>query len=294
MNRSAEHSSRVGKRTEVDALGHLADSLHRNSRRYFKRHKRCRNEITIRTVHRSRVQTRRLFSQLELLKGFVPAKELKEARHSLKRHHKLFRDVRDAHVQIARVEEMRGGLPVAVAFGAWLCKRGARASRKASGAIERVKTKRLKGRIASFEEELRRRSNGASPKQDRQKLRSAITRAFERVVQRDRDVDAADPKTIHRVRVALKHYYYIAEALPVAISHMTKERRKGMRECMSRMGKIQDLEVMIGALQAFEQKKETVDGSVCELREILWRRRAELIQGFVATGRNFSSFRPTQ
>jgi CHAD domain-containing protein len=212
----------------------------------------------------------------------------------LKRHHKLFRDVRDAQVQIACVEDMHGEIPVAVAFGAWLRKRAARACRKARGAIERVKTKRLKGRISAFENKLRKRSKGASQVRDIEKLRGAITRAFERVVQRDRSVDPADPKTIHSVRVALKRYSYMVEALPAGVTGMTEQRRKEMRKCMSGMGKIQDLEVLIGALQEFEQEKETVDGSVRELREGLWSRRAELIQGFVATGRNISSFRPTQ
>jgi len=294
MKRGHSQSNRGNTRKPVDPFGHLADSLHRNWRRYLKRHMRCMKELTKRTVHRSRVQTRRLFTQLELLKGFVPAKELKEARRTLKRHHKLFRDIRDAHVQIALVDDVRGELPVAAAFGAWLRKRETRASRKARGAIKRVKTKRLKGRIAAFEKELRERSKGASQGRDLQELRDAIAQAFERVKDRERGVDAADPATIHRARVALKRYFYIVEALPAAMSGMSEQRRRAMQKCISRMGKIQDVEVLIAALQSFEHEKETVDGSVRELREGLWSRRAELIQGHMLTGRNISSFGPTQ
>jgi CHAD domain-containing protein len=240
------------------------------------------------------VQTRRLFSQLELLKGFIPGKKLKEARRSLKRHHKLFRDIRDAHVLIASGVDMRGGFPVAPAFGNWLRKREARASRKVPGALKRVRTKRLKKQIAAFERELRQRGKGTTQRRDTRKLRRAIDRAFDRVTQLDRSVDAADPKTIHRVRVALKRYFHMVDALPPGLSGVTERRRRDMRKSMSRMGKIQDMEVLLSALQAFEQEKETVDGYVRELRESLWSRRAELIQGYMVADRNISRFRPAR
>src|ERR1035438_6403881 len=75
--------------------GLLARSLKRHWKRYREQMKRCHRKWSSGGIHAFRAETRRLLSTVELLGGFLPARQVEKARRLLKRHLDVFADLRD-------------------------------------------------------------------------------------------------------------------------------------------------------------------------------------------------------
>src|ERR1019366_952545 len=138
----------------ADVLQHLGDSLNTQWRRYRKRLKRCQERFSEDAVHDVRVETRRLLSTLELLGAFIPERDVKKVRRTLKRHLDTFDQLRDTQVQLGYVGRMADTFPDACAFYDWLRDRKARFTRTTRKAVKHIKTKRLDRWLATFEKEI--------------------------------------------------------------------------------------------------------------------------------------------
>jgi CHAD domain-containing protein len=276
----------------TDVLKHLGDSLETQCRRYRKRLKRCQNRFSEKAVHESRVETRRLLATVELLGAFIPEKEIEQARAALKHHLDTFDEVRDTHVQLVYVERMVKTFPAARAFREWLLKREERFTRQARKAIRGIKTKRLERRLEKFGEEIRRQRKRTRPESAFRTAQLAMDRAFGRVAQLCRRVQAEDTETIHRTRIAFKRFRYMVEAMSPLVPAVTEHHRHAMRGYQSMMGDIQDVEVLLGALDRFMRKKKITDSAAKELREELRRRRAQLIRVYLGAAGRLRQFWP--
>jgi CHAD domain-containing protein len=99
-------------------------------------------------------------------------------------------------------------------------------------------------------------------------------------------VRADDAKTIHRTRIVFKHFRYMVEALAPLLPAVTEDHRRAMRAYQCMMGDIQDMEVLLAALDKFVQKEEVNAASARQLKNELVRWRQMLIQIYVnAAGR---------
>lgn len=279
MKRRVKGPARVAAR-ETHPLVSLAGALHEGWSLHLERAGQCRAKFTRRSVHRSRVQTRRLVSLLGLLEGFVPAKELRRARRTLKRRHALTRDLRDAQVGLRNLDRLGSALPGAAAFARWLRKRRDRLGLRAHAALRRRGWKRLARLMEAIEANLRGKAAGLAPDRAAARLRRNLERAFKRVIERDRRVDPADATTIHSTRVACKRFAYMAEAVAPLLRGLRTGRRGAMKDSMTAMGMIQDNEALLAALERFERTAKARDGSVATLRAELVRRQAEMIAGY--------------
>jgi CHAD domain-containing protein len=281
----------TGARTP-DVLKHLGDSLETQLRRYRKRLKRCQNRFSEKAVHESRVETRRLLATVELLGAFLPEQEIEQARAALKRHLDTFDKVRDTHVQLVYVERMVKTFPAARAFREWLLKREQRFTRQTRKAIKGIKTKRLEKQLKTFGGEIRRQHQHTTPARAFHTAELAMDRAFARVAQLCRRVQAEDTETIHRTRIAFKRFRYMVEAMAPQLSTVTEQHRSAMRGYQSMMGDIQDVEVLLGALDKFMRKKKITHVAAKELREELRRRREWLIRVYLGAANRLRQFWP--
>ena len=264
-----------------DVLRHLADSLHTQGRRYRKRLQQCQEKFSEEAVHETRVAARRLLATIELLGAFLPHRKLEKARDVLKQHLDTFDPLRDTQVQLVYVGRMTRAFPAARAFRDWLHKRENRFTRDARQAIKGFKTKRFARRLAAFEAEIcQRRKDTSRGRADAAVLR-VVTRACARVARLSRGVAAADTATIHRARIAFKRYRYMTEALAPLLPAITEQHRQALRGYQSMMGDIQDLEVMLAALDKFLHRKEINTAAAGRLRNELLRRRQWLIQVYL-------------
>ncbi len=288
IHRGRPRPGRAGTAGEptADVLRHLADSLHTQWRRYRKRLKRCQKQFSEDAVHASRVETRRLLATLALLGAFIPEHDLRPARRALKRHLNTFARLRDTQVQLIYVGRMAGTFPDAYPFYDWLQARKARFTRTTRKAVKRIKAKRLGRRLAALEKEIRRRHKQITREQAFVIVRRAMTRAFARVAQRCRQVRAGDTQTIHRTRIAFKHFRYMVEALSPLLPAVTGDHRRAMRGYQCMMGDIQDMDVLLAALDKFARKQEVNIASARRLKKELVRWRQMLIQVYLnAAGR---------
>jgi CHAD domain-containing protein len=270
----------------ADVLKHLGDSLNTQWRRYRKRLKDCQERFSQDAVHDVRVETRRLLSTIELLAAFVPEHDIRKARRALKHHLDTFDQLRDTQVQLGYVGRMAGTFPDAYAFYDWLRNRKARFTRTTRKAVKHIKTKRLGRWLATFEKEIRLQRKRITREQAFAIVQRAINQAFARVAQLCRHVQADDTKTIHRTRIAFKHFRYMVEALAPLLPAVTEDHRRAMRAYQCMMGDIQDMEVLLAALDKFVQKEEVNAASARRLKKELVRWRQMLIQIYVnAAGR---------
>ncbi|MGA3162578.1 MAG: CHAD domain-containing protein [Verrucomicrobiota bacterium] len=270
----------------ADVLKHLGDSLNTQWRCYRKRLKRCQERFSEDAVHDVRVETRRLLSTTELLGAFIPEHDIKKVRRALKRHLDTFDQLRDTQVQLGYVGRMAGAFPDAHAFYDWLRNRKTRFTRTTRKAVKHIKTKRLGRCLAAFEKEIRRQRKRITRERAFAIVRRAINQAFARVAQLCRHVRADDTKTIHRTRIAFKHFRYMVEALSPLLPAVTEDHRRAMRGYQYMMGDIQDMDVLLAALDKFVQKEGVNAVSARRLKKELVRWRQMLIQIYLnAAGR---------
>jgi len=270
----------------ADVLKHLGDSLNPQWRRYRKRLKRCQKRFSNDAVHDVRVETRRLLSTLELLGAFIPEPDIKKVRRALKRHLDIFDQLRDTQVQLGYVGRMAGAFPDVREFYDWLRDRKARLTRTTRKAVKRIQTKRLGRCLAAFEKEIRLQRKQISRERAFAIVQRAINQAFARVAQHCRQVRADDTRTIHRTRIAFKHFRYMVEALAPLLPAVTEDHRRTLRGYQCMMGDIQDMEVLLAALDKFVQKEKVNARSARRLKKELVRWRRLLIEIYLnAAGR---------
>jgi len=287
-----QSQSDIAPAQTADVLEHLGDSLNTQWRRYRKRLKRCQERFSQDAVHGVRVETRRLLSTIELLGAFVPERDIRKARRALKHHLDTFDQLRDTQVQLGYVGRMAGTFPDAHAFYDWLRDRKARFTRTTRKAVKHIKTKRLGRCLAAFEKEIRLQRKRITRERAFAIVQHAINQAFARVAQLCRHVRADDTKTIHRTRIAFKHFRYMVEALSPLLPAVTEDHRRALRGYQCMMGDIQDMEVLLAALDKFVQKKEVSNAAARRMKKELVRWRQMLIQVYLSAAGRLRRFWP--
>jgi CHAD domain-containing protein len=275
-----------------DVLGHLAHSLHSGWKRYCKRLRRCQKSFSEEAVHQSRVETRRLISTVELLGAFIPERKIKKARRALKEHLDTFDELRDTQVQLDYVRRLKHTFSAARAFRDWLKKREARFTRQTRKSVKRIKNRRTGRRIAAFEKEISRLKKCRSRAAAYNTVLNEMSQTFARVARLCRRVEAGDTETIHRTRVAFKRFRYMVEGLSPLLPAVTHEHRRAMHGYQSMMGDIQDVEVLIAALEKFLAKHRVDVKPARGLREELLRRRRWLVRVYLNAADRLRQFWP--
>ena len=288
-----DYFSKAGRqRPGADVLRHLGSSLHRQWRRYRKRLKQCQQHFSEKAVHALRVEIRRLQATLDLLGVFMPERDIERARRILQRHLETFGPLRDTQVQLIYVKRLMLTFPDAGEFCDWLRRREDRFTRETRKAVRHIKTKRLGRLLAAFEEEIRRQRRRTSGEQALAMVRRSMNQAFARVAHLCRHVRAGDTRTIHRTRIAFKRFRYMIQALSPLLPVLTDEHRRAMRGYQCMMGDIQDMEVLLAALDKFVQKKGVEVAAARRLKTELVRWRQMLIQVYLNAAGRLQRFWP--
>jgi CHAD domain-containing protein len=238
------------------------------------------------------VETRRLLSIIELLAAFVPERDIRKARRTLKHHLDTFDQLRDTQVQLTYVGRMVGTFPDAYAFYDWLRDRKAHFTWKTRKAVKHIKTRRLGQCLAAFEKEIRRQRKQITHERAFTIVRRTMNRAFARVAQLCRHVRSDDTKTIHRTRIAFRRFRYMVEALAPLLPAVTEDHRLAMRGYQSMMGDIQDMEVLLAALDKFVRQEKVNAASTRRLKKELVRWRWMLIQVYLNAAGRLRQFWP--
>ena len=278
-----------GRRVELDDF--LRDSLKSHWRDYRKEFKRCQKKFSNDAVHEVRISIRRLLASLGLLGGVLPPGHLQLAGRALKKRLKIFARLRDTHAQSLYVKELRREFPAARRYHAALDRRERRLIKRVRRRLPRAKDKRLAEDISVLKQQLRTLARDCTHEAGRMVAVLAVLRAaFAEVAKRHRAIRADDTTTIHHTRVAFKKFRYTTEALQPLLPGVTRRRLKAMRDYQTRMGDIQDIEVLLAALDKFIAKQGDETRTWTGLRAELLRRRGCLVRRFLASADKLDEF----
>jgi CHAD domain-containing protein len=241
---------------------------------------RCRRHASAPAVHHVRVESRRAMAVLALF-DTDGHPETRRVRKAVKATLDALSKLRDAHVQRAGAKKLIGKHPAARPFIKYLDHRERRLREAVSADLDRVHV-RAASRACT-----RLAHDGAhrTPVVVARMARQAIAAAWDEVEERMQALDAADSRTIHRVRVALKRVRYMLEAgLGVdALDPRTKALDAAeLADSVHRMGRLHDTETLLERLDTFARKGASEAVAVASLHATLSRRRGQLLRGVMA------------
>jgi CHAD domain-containing protein len=271
----------------------LLRSLKDQWRDYRSDFARCRRKFSEKSVHRFRVESRRLLSTLSVLAAVTPGKPLKAAIRGVKKRLRYFARLRDTHVQLLAVEDLERKFPELEDFRRALAKREKRLTKRVARKLKHAGLRGVARPIKAVRRELRTlmRNRGRDEK-DMGAVTEALDETFNTVTKRLRAVDSTNPVTIHRTRIAFKKFRYMMEALQPLLRGVNDRVIKRMQEYQDRMGAIQDATVLRSSLEKFlgRHRHRAIDATrICPQLE---RRSWVLIASFASHADELYDFAP--
>lgn len=230
--------------------------------------KLCRKQFSEEAVHDLRVAMRRLLALLDFLRFFVASPAVRKVRRSLKSHLDAFDALRDTQVMLLETGQRLSELPQIEPFHRYLQKNEKRLLRRAQKDIEDVDTTYTKPIRAALKALQSVSADVLSPVDD----------AYQTVLQRLSMVEAENAGTIHRVRIAFKRFRYSFEIVQPVLPDVPQDLPAQMHDYQTYMGEIQDVEVLLRALEEFASRAQKDGADLTAVREFyeqLHRQRVE-------------------
>jgi CHAD domain-containing protein len=274
----------------AESLWLLAKSLKKQWKSYRKGLKGCQDKLTEKAIHELRVGARRLLSTVELLQGALSRNRVEEVGRALKKHLDTFDDLRDTQVQLPMIARMQRTFPVALPFYAYLMKREARFTRSARKRIKGVRTRPLAQLIEACRSEVEASAEKRSGERAGAGLVRSIDRAYWRTRRLRARIDPRNTGTIHRTRIAFKHFRYMVETLAPYLPGSNRALLRTMHEYQTMMGEIQDAEVVLATLDRYLERHKLPAEPARHLREELLRRRQGLIEVYLGAADQLDTF----
>jgi len=245
-------------------------SLKKRWKRYRRALELCQRRFSEKSVHASRVETRRLLSLVELLNVFLGQSHLKKTRQILKRHLDAFDPLRDTQVQLLLLAKHRRQFPEAKAFHESLVKREGRCRKASARRIKRIKVRPVQKVLRQLARQLSHVGKSATQStRHRAAVMNAVREAFTRTLALQRAMDPGAAASIHRTRIAFKKFRYMMEALQPLFPEITTERVAAMQDFQSMMGEVQDTEVFLARLDKHARGHEKRAKTLARLRRWL-------------------------
>jgi CHAD domain-containing protein len=216
---------------------------------YRAQFKAGRRGITEETIHDLRVAARRFLALLDIITGLTPRPRVKELRRFLKKQLDELDELRDAQVMLAEAGRRLRAIPQLDAFQAYLEKRAMSLTRSARKKLRDSRPSDL-GKLVK-----RMRTVAEQHTADVrffERLLQSVDDAYSGVVRAVGKLDAADPATVHRVRIAFKRFRYTIETLQPLLPDYPKPYVARMHAYQDAMGRVRDTTVFLDALQKFE------------------------------------------
>ena len=122
----------------------------------------------------------------------------------------------------------------------------------------------------------------------------ATNHAFHEVVARRQAINPAEPRTIHRTRVAFKRFRYMVESLSPAVTGLGGKPLRTLARYQRKMGNIQDLEVILACLNEYLEDHAHAQPLLEPFCRYLRRRRARALLAFLKSADDLFRFWPPQ
>jgi CHAD domain-containing protein len=262
----------------------LLEALDERWKNYRAELKRCRTEFSNEAVHDLRSSARRMLAFLQVMNTLSPRPRLQKLNRAFKDQLDDFDQLRDTQVILADVSETLQELPQLREFEVYL--------QEVEKGLLKTLRKKLKV-IDLFDVSKRIRRMQASLKTESDNnlilpILQAVDDAFLVTKQRQKWINPAAATTIHRVRLAFKTFRYMVEIVHPLVHDFPPENLKRMHEYQSRMGEIQDVEVIMQALTDAPKSISTFDPE--PVRRYYERCHAEAISAYLEVTDQLDTF----
>jgi CHAD domain-containing protein len=216
---------------------------------YRKQFRTARKAISEESIHDLRVSARRMQALLNMVKALDDRSRVKKMRRFLDKQLNQLDDLRDTQVMIQEADRAIGSQPHLIPLRDDLQKRLHDLSSAGHKRLRKLKPSDLQQRATKIRKLVKRHSH--DPDLADRVLQSADA-AYARTRARLGRLDAGDPNTVHRVRVAFKKFRYTAEMLRAFLPRPPQEYPDKMHDYQDAMGKVHDTQVFLDNLRSFE------------------------------------------
>jgi CHAD domain-containing protein len=272
------------------ALGkEVASGLSTACQRFERRFRQCRKKPSENRVHALRIEARRLLSILDLLAKSVPAPKLEKIRRAAKKKLNALDELRDVHVQTVAVLRLSREFPGLKPVYKNLRKREDVLARAARKKMKRMSLEKLLKRLDRLEDCYAKSHRGKESRASAI-IRSAVTTAFANTIRLRRAINPHLTDSIHCTRIAFKKFRYMIEALRSLRREAGAQRLKAMQQYQTRMGEIQDMEVLLGRLEKFTKNHPELQITIQPTIAELARRHDQLVGNYMACADELYSF----
>lgn len=262
----------------------LLEALDQRWKNYRAELKRCRTEFSNEAVHDLRSSARRMLAFIQLLNTISPRPRLQKLNRAFKDQLDEFDQLRDTQVILAELSETLQELPQLQEFYVYL--------QDVEKGLLKVLRKKLKvidlfdvsKRVRRIHESLKTESDSHLTLLTLQ----AVDEAFLATKQRQNWITPAAATTIHRVRLAFKTFRYMVEIVHPLLNDFPPENLEQMHDYQSRMGEIQDIEVIMQTLAEAPIALSTFDPE--PVRRYYERCHAEAISAYLEAMNQLDTF----
>ncbi|MCS6830914.1 MAG: CHAD domain-containing protein [bacterium] len=240
--------------------------------------KRCRKQFSEEAVHDLRVAMRRLLALTDFLAFLAPSPALRKVRRDIKGHLDAFDTLRDTQVMLLETSQRVSELPEMEPFHLFLQKREKRLLRSAQKDINAIKNGYSKPLRATLKSIAQGNIDALAPVDD----------AYQTVLHRLALIDPTNTATIHRVRIAFKRFRYSVEVVKPLLTTMPEQLLARLHDYQTLMGEIQDMEVMLRAIDEFAAKNQQC--MMEPVRQFYQQRHAERVSAYIQRMNEVYSF----
>src|SRR5436190_14389706 len=240
----------------------------------------CRKAPTRGAVHALRVDARRLQALIDVLShatGAAP-KALRRLATVAAESLDALGTLRDDQVQRRRVGRMAGtrGMEALLLH---VHKREARHRKRTQRALARIDGGRAEVVARRVRKGVVRRQGAPTPGERTLLLLTAVDAAAIDVRSRLARFDTGAPRSLHKLRIALKHFRYVVEIAEEVSPHVHLASQPTLRSLQRRLGQVHDADVLLARLDRFAGRKRRHRDDVLAFKATIESARARSLRG---------------
>jgi CHAD domain-containing protein len=237
----------------------LIDLLDRCQKKFFEEIKYCQKDLSEESVHDARVAARRLIALLNLLLPAAISNPDPESIQELNRLIKLSGDLRDWDAQINNTFNLLSSNSALKDFYSSLVLQRYLAAQRLKKRLKSIDSDELKKSVLLINKQLVILFKDAS---GYDKIKANMLQTIDRdllaLLETADKMDPDKPKTIHRLRLALKNYRYSVEVMKPILA-ITEPEYEALQAYQTLLGDIQDLVVLGKSLDQYISKDNGID-----------------------------------
>ncbi len=269
----------------------LAESLNERWHAFASCVTDTRRSVSKKNIHDLRVATRRVLSFLDVAATLLPGKSIPRFRKRLKGHLRPFGKLRDIQLQGKTVRTLVAQYPVLEPLRQEFSFRARTMMKGAVRELSKIDIDEYESVVVQIQ--LQMRSLFADPLMGRAAvavvLGSLAQGYLQAAVLRGAAMSGQTPR-IHRFRISFKRFRYMVEALQPILPGFEQEFFQSMNAYQTRMGAIQDHEVLWESLLDWNRRHKRVGALFLPVKGQMEREHRGLVSAFLASANEFDRF----